>query len=93
MLEIITSFFVVGVGVVLGLVILAYAAYITLFPLIRTIGGGMQALKAYGEQRLGIAEEQYALLNDAQVGLTMADGGDRIDEEKAPEEKTSDEEH
>jgi len=92
MLETITTIFVVGVGIVLGLVILAYATYITLFPLVRTIGGGMQALKVYGEQRLGVTGEQYALINDAQVGLTMADGGDRIDEEKAPEEKTPDEE-
>ncbi|MBW2038827.1 MAG: hypothetical protein JRI46_04410 [Deltaproteobacteria bacterium] len=90
MLGTIATIFMVGVGAVLGLVILAYAVYITFFSLARTIGGGLQVLKHYGEQRVRAAERAYALIPDAQLGLTMADGGDRIEdkeEKKTPERK------
>ena len=85
MVETVTTIFLVGFGVTLGLVILGYAAYITLFPLFRTIGGGLQALKAYSEHKVKVTEEGYEMIPHAQVGLTMADGGDPIDEEESPE--------
>lgn len=85
--EIITTILVVSVGVVFGIVILTYAVYITFFPLFRTIGGGLQVLKHYGEQREEVAERGYALIPDAQLGITMADGGDRIKKKKSPKAK------
>lgn len=85
MLENITTIGLVSVGVMLGLFIVAYAVYITFYPLFRTIGGGLQVLKSYGEQRVRALEEAYALIPDAQLGFTMADGGDRVEEKESPE--------
>ncbi len=89
MLETIVTIIMVGVGVVLGLVILAYATYITFFPLVRTLGGGVQVLKAYGhgQKKVKATKEGYGLIPDAQLGLTMADGGDEVKEQKGPEGK------
>ncbi len=87
MLGTIATIFMVSVGVVFGLVILAYAVYITFFPLARTIGGGLQVLKEYGEQRASATEKDYTLVPDAQLGLTMADGGDQIEKKKSSDEK------
>ena len=78
MLEAITTIVLVSLGVVLGITILAYAIYITVYPFARTIGGGLQVLKHYGEQRAKATERDYILAPDAQLGFTMADGGDRI---------------
>ena len=78
MLEAITTIVLVSLGVVLGITILAYAIYITVYPFARTIGGGLQVLKHYGEQRAKATERDYVLAPDAQLGFTMADGGDRI---------------
>ena len=78
MLETITTIVLVSLGVVLGITILAYAIYITVYPFARTIGGGLQVLKHYGEQRAKATERDYILAPDAQLGFTMADGGDRI---------------
>jgi hypothetical protein len=78
MLETITTIVLVSLGVVLGITILAYAIYITVYPFARTIGGGLQVLKHYGEQRAKATERDYVLAPDAQLGFTMADGGDRI---------------
>jgi hypothetical protein len=78
MLEAITTIVLVSLGVVLGITILAYAIYITVYPFARTIGGGLQVLKHYGEQRAKATERDYILAPDAQLGFTMADGGDQI---------------
>jgi hypothetical protein len=83
MLGTISTIFMISLGAVLGLVILAYAAYITFFPLLKTVGGGLHVLKEFGEHRVKAAEEDYTLIQDANLGLTMADGGDRIEKEKA----------
>jgi hypothetical protein len=78
MLETITTIVLVSLGVVLGITILAYAIYITVYPFARTISGGLQVLKHYGEQRAKATQRDYILAPDAQLGFTMADGGDRI---------------
>jgi hypothetical protein len=78
MLGTITIILLVSVGVVLGIAILAYAIYITFYPFARTVGGGLQVLKHYGEQRAKALQRDYVLVPDARLGLTMADGGDRI---------------
>jgi hypothetical protein len=82
MLGTITAILLVSVGVVLGIAILAYAIYITFYPFARTIGGGLQVLKHYGEQRAKAFQRDYVLAPDARLGLTMADGGDRIKKKK-----------
>lgn len=89
MLETIATIFMVSVGVTFGLVILAYAIYITFYPFVRTVGGGLQVLKHYGEQRVRAKAHQrdYALAPDPRLGLTMADGGDRIKKKKSSKSK------
>ena len=74
----------VSVGVIFGLVIVAYAIYTTFYPLARTVGGGLQVLKHYGEQRVGAKalQRDHALTPDARLGFTMADGGDRVKKKK-----------
>jgi hypothetical protein len=74
--------------VLVGLIILAFAIYITILPLFKTIRGGLQVLKERREQRVKTAfKEGYDPLVDAQRGLTMADGGDPV-EEKVSEDET-----
>jgi len=87
MLEIIATIFMVSVGVTFGLVILAYAIYLTFYPLTRTVGGGLQVLKHYGEQRARALEREYALTPDARLGFTMADGGIRIKKKRSSKNK------
>jgi hypothetical protein len=87
MLETITIIALVSVGVVLGIIILAYAIYITVYPFARTISGGLQVLKHYGEQRAKASQRDYIMVPDAQLGLTMADGGDRIKKKKSRKQK------
>ena len=84
MLELIATIFMVSVGVVFALVILAYAIYTAFYPLARTVGGGLQVLKHYGEQRARAKalQRDYALTHDARLGFTMADGGDRMKKKK-----------
>jgi len=84
MLELIATICMVSVGVIFGLVIVAYAIYTTFYPLARTVGGGLQVLKHYGEQRVRekALQRDYALNPDARLGLTMADGGDRMKKKK-----------
>jgi hypothetical protein len=87
MLETITTIVLVSAGVVLGITILAYAIYITVYPFARTISGGLQVLKHYGEQRVKAGQRDYILAPDARLGFTMADGGDRIKKEKSRKKK------
>jgi hypothetical protein len=81
----ITTIWIIGIGVVVGLIIFAYALYITVFPLFKTIRGALQVLKKRGEQRAGtaITEEEHSIAG-LQLGLTMADGGDHVEEHKVP---------
>ena len=63
------------------MIVLVYAVYITFFPLSKTIRGGLQMLKERGEQRVvKTADDTYESIPDAHVGLTMADGGDTVEE-------------
>ena len=87
MLEIIATIFMVSVGVTFGLVILAYAIYLTFYPLTRTVGGGLQVLKQFGEQRARSQERDYILIPDARLGFTMADGGNRIKKKRSSKNK------
>jgi hypothetical protein len=87
MLETIATIVLVSVGVALGITILAYAIYITVYPLVRTISGGLQVLKHYGEQRATAGQRDYFLAPDARLGLTMADGGDRIKKKSRKKKK------
>jgi hypothetical protein len=71
----------------MGIAILAYAIYITFYPFARTIGGGLQVLKHYGEHRVRAIDRDYILVPDARLGYTMADGGDRIKKKKSRKSK------
>ena len=73
MLETITTIFFVTVGVVFGLVVLSYPLYFTYLLIAKAIGGSVSLARG----RLA------SLTHDVQVGLTMADGGDRIKKKKA----------
>jgi hypothetical protein len=67
---------IIGFEVILGLIILVYAFYITLLPLFKTIQGGLQVLNERRKQQLRIAiNEGYDFMFDARVGFTMTDGG------------------
>ena len=64
-----------------GLIILAFALYITFLPLFKTIQGGLQVFKERREQRMKNA------INKAQLGLTMADGGDSVEKKVSEDER------
>jgi hypothetical protein len=87
MLETVLSICLVSVGVLFGLVITAFAIYLTLYPLVMTIGGGLQVWKHYGQQRAHALQRDYVLVHDARLGYTMADGGDRIKKKKSRKHK------
>jgi hypothetical protein len=74
-----TNVLVVGIWVILGLGIFAFAIYITFFPLVRTLGGGLFALKQYRRES-ALEHEAFGMIPDAQLGFTMADGGDAIED-------------
>ena len=74
-----TNVVVVSIWVILGLGIFAFAIYITFFPLVRTLGGGLFALKQYRRES-AVEHEAFGMIPDAQLGLTMADGGDTLKE-------------
>jgi hypothetical protein len=84
MLETITMIALVSVGVIIAIGILVYAIYITFYPFTRTVGGGLQILKQYGEQRAKALQRDYSLIHDARLGYTMADGGVRIKKRRSP---------
>jgi hypothetical protein len=79
---------IIGFGVFVGLIILAFAFYITFLPLFKTIRGGLQVFKERRVQRVKTAfKDGYDPIADAQLGLTMADGGDSIEENKVSKDK------
>ena len=69
---------IIGFEVLVGLIILVYAFYITLLPLFKTIKGGLQVLNERRKQQLRIAVNEGMF--DARAGFTMADGGDSVEE-------------
>jgi hypothetical protein len=71
------SAIVFSIWVILGLAVLAYGLYITFYPLIRTIGGGVLV---YGERRRPTTQHADAGMATAGpvLGLTLADGGDEV---------------
>jgi hypothetical protein len=61
------------------------AGYIIFFPLVGTVLGGLQILRIYALRRsvateLGRSLDPFIL--DAEIGLTMADGGERTKKEQ-----------
>ena len=79
---------IIGFGVLVGLIILAFALFITFLPLCKSIRGGLQVLKERREQRVRTAiNEGYDTITDAQLGLTMADGGDSVEQKKSSEDE------
>jgi UDP-N-acetylmuramyl pentapeptide phosphotransferase/UDP-N-acetylglucosamine-1-phosphate transferase len=84
----ITTIAIIGSGVLVGLIIFAFASYITFLPLFKTIRGGLQVLKERREQRVKTAiNEGYDSIADTQLGLTMADGGDSVEEKVSVDER------
>ena len=51
MLESLAALILVVVGLVLFVFILGYGIYITFYPLGKTVKGGIEAMKEYGEQK------------------------------------------
>jgi hypothetical protein len=79
---------IIGFEVIVGLIILVYAFYITLLPLFKTIQGGLQVFNERLKQQLRIAiSEGYDSMFDARVGFTMADGGDSVEEKVSGDER------
>jgi hypothetical protein len=60
--------------------ILLFGAYVTLFPLFSTITGGIRILGAYRWERFVESLRREAGVATPALGVTMADGGDRVDE-------------
>jgi uncharacterized membrane protein YqhA len=68
----IATIVIIGFEVVLGLIIFAYAFYITFLPLFKTIQDNLQVLKERGEQNVQTAiNEEYDSMFDAGVGLLV----------------------
>jgi hypothetical protein len=84
MLETITMIVLVSVGAITATGILAYAIYITFYPLAKTAAGGAEVARHYAKQRAGAKAEQrdYVLAPNRRLGLTMADGGKKIRQRK-----------
>lgn len=71
---------------VLFLACIALGVFIIFFPLFRTVVGGLKILRVYGFRKSREAEvEKYfdSLMSDAELGLTMADGGEKTEKNKA----------
>jgi hypothetical protein len=76
MLETITTIILVTVGAVTGAGILAYAVYVTFYPLAKTVEGGAEVAKHYARAK---AEKRgYVPVPRRELGFTMADGGKKI---------------
>ena len=79
MLHTITTTFTVSLGVAVGLTIMVYATYITLFPLVRTLAGGFHVLANYRPTETNTTLDKICVLPlDVELGMTMADGGDTV---------------
>ncbi len=71
----------VSVGIlILFLACMVLAAYIVFFPLVRTIMGGIRIFRTYAVRRYVTADLEKAfgtIISDPELGLTMADGGEK----------------
>jgi len=76
MLETITTIILASVGAITGAGILAYAIYVTFYPLVKTAAGGAEAAKHYARAR--VERRAYVPAPGRQLGYTMADGGKKI---------------
>jgi hypothetical protein len=76
MLETITTIILVTVGAITATGILAYAIYITFYPLAKTAAGGAEVAKHYAGAKAG--QRGYVPAPRRQLGFTMADGGKKI---------------
>lgn len=81
MLETIATIFLVTVGVVFGLVVLSYPLYFTYLLIAKAIGGSVSIVRGYRNVRMA------SVTPNVRLGLTMADGGDRIKKKKARKTK------
>jgi hypothetical protein len=80
------NFGVMLIGVSLLLAIFAFSIYMVFFPLARTLVGGVQVLTTVRSRRASLfrgEKSQSHLSMDPELGLTMADGGERM--EKKPD--------
>jgi hypothetical protein len=69
----ITTIVIIGFEVVVGLIIFAYALYITFLSLFKTIQDNLQVLKERGEQNVQTAiNEGYDSMFDVRIGLMVA---------------------
>lgn len=74
MLEIVKAVFFVTVAVTLGIAILAYASLFFFYPLLKTVQGGFRLAGARAREEKGLV--------GAELGLTLADGGERVQEKE-----------
>jgi len=77
---------VVAVWALLGAGVIAFALYLTIYPVVKTVGGGIlvaRVARALRPQR----ELPGFMVPDVRLGYTMADGGDPVEgtPEAAPE--------
>jgi len=79
MLTNITNVLVISVWALLGAGIVAFALYITIYPLVKTIGGGVLVFKTSRALRPQ-TERQGLMIPDARLGYTMADGGEPVND-------------
>jgi hypothetical protein len=76
------NFGVTLIGVSLILAIFAFSIYMVFFPLARTLAGGLQVLTVVRSRRAGLLSREKSpshLSMDPELGLTMADGGERTE--------------
>jgi hypothetical protein len=81
------NFGLILIGVTLLFAIFIFSIYMVFFPLARTLVGGLQVLTMVRSGRDGLLdreESQSHLSLDPELGLTMADGGEK------PEKRRSD---
>jgi len=77
-------------GSVLAIIILIYICYLILFPLVMTIGGGFQIIWFYTLKKKRLSQdcqERLSEMVDPDLGLTMADGGDRTEKKMHSKKK------
>ena len=86
MLATITNGLVIAVWALLGVGVIAFALYLTIYPLVKTLGGGILVARAVRALRPQ-TELPGVMVPDIRLGYTMADGGDPVEEtpETAPE--------
>lgn len=79
MLSTITNVLVISVWALLGAGIIAFALYLTIYPLVKTVGGGVLVARAARALRPQ-TELPGLMIPDVRLGYTMADGGDPVED-------------